>query len=59
MLFLDNMAVIVGFLTLQDKHNIWTLSDNIKFICARYETGQKITDRQMVDFVPISKAASN
>jgi hypothetical protein len=29
------------FLTLQDKHNIRTLSLNIKFICNRCETGIK------------------
>jgi len=35
MLFLDNLAVILGSLTLQDKYNIRTLSENMKFICNR------------------------
>ena len=29
------------FFTLQDKHNIRTLSENVKFICTRCEIGQK------------------
>jgi hypothetical protein len=33
--------VFPTFLTLQDKHNIRTLSLNIKFICTRCETGLK------------------
>ena len=41
LLFLDNLAVTLGFLTLQDKYNIHTLTENIKFICTRCETGQK------------------
>ena len=41
LLFLDNFAVALGFLTLQDKHNIRTLSENIKFICQRCDTGLK------------------
>jgi hypothetical protein len=31
-------AVVLGFLTLQDKHNIHTLSTNIKSICTALET---------------------
>jgi len=41
LLFLDNLAVTLVFLTLQDKYNIRTLTENIKFICTRYKTGQK------------------
>jgi len=37
-LFSDNLAVVLDFLILQDKHNISTLSLNIKLICTRYET---------------------
>ena len=29
-----------GLLTLQDKHNIFTLSEDINLICTRCETGQ-------------------
>jgi hypothetical protein len=43
LLFLDNLAVVFSCLTLQDKHNIRTLSENIKFICKR------------LAFLPISK----
>ena len=32
---------LTSFFTLQDKHNIRTLSLNIKFICTRCETGLK------------------
>jgi hypothetical protein len=35
------LTVFPTFLTLQDKHNILTLSLNIKFICTRCETGLK------------------
>jgi len=41
LLFLDNMAVVLGFLTLIEKHNMHTLFENIKFICSRSETGLK------------------
>ena len=41
-LFSDNLAAVLDILTLQqDKHNIRTLSVNIKFICTCHETGQK------------------
>jgi hypothetical protein len=33
LLSLDNLAAVLGFLTLQDKHNILTLLENIKLIC--------------------------
>jgi hypothetical protein len=33
--------LFLDFLTLQDKHIISTLSENIKFTCTRHETGQK------------------
>ena len=35
------VTVVLGFITLQDKHNIHTLSENIKFICTHCETGWK------------------
>ena len=38
LLFLENLAVVLGFLTFQDKHNISTLSEDIKFICTYCET---------------------
>ena len=34
-------TVVLDFLTLQDKHNIRTLSVNIKFSCTRCETDQE------------------
>ena len=37
-LFSDNLSVVLHFLILHDKHNIRTLSINIKFICTRCET---------------------
>jgi hypothetical protein len=40
-LFCLNLTSFLTFLTLQDKHNIRTLSLNIKFICTRCETGLK------------------
>ena len=39
--FCLNLTSFPTFLTLQDKHNIRTLSVNIKFICTRCETGMK------------------
>jgi hypothetical protein len=46
MLFLDNLAVILGSLTLQDKYNIRTLSENMKFICNRLRNRtEKLTER--------------
>ena len=41
LLSLNNLAVVLGYLILQDKHDIRTLSGNIKLICTRCETGQK------------------
>jgi predicted RNA-binding protein (virulence factor B family) len=38
---LDNLEVVLGFLTLKDKHNICTLSENIIFMCTPCGTGQK------------------
>ena len=35
LLFLENVAVGLGFLTLQDIHNIRTLSEDIQYICTR------------------------
>ena len=43
--FLDNLAVVMGCLTLQDKYNISSLSKTIKFICTHCETGQKISQK--------------
>ena len=40
-LFSDNVAGILNFLILQDRHNIRTLSLNIQLICTRCETGYK------------------
>jgi hypothetical protein len=40
-LFCLNLTSFPTFLTLQNKHNIRTLSLNIKFICTRCETGLK------------------
>ena len=40
-LFLDNLAVVLDFLKRQDKHDIRTLSVNIKLICTRCETDHK------------------
>jgi hypothetical protein len=34
-LFSDNLAGVLDFLLLQDKHNIPTLSLNIKLICGK------------------------
>jgi hypothetical protein len=39
--FSDNLTVILEFLTLQDKHNLRTLSEYIKSILTCWETGQK------------------
>ena len=42
LLFSGNLAVILDFLTLQDKHNIiytYTLSENIKLFCTHCKTG--------------------
>ena len=47
LLFLDNLTVVFSCLTLQDKHNICTLSENIKYICKR------------LAFLPISKTCTN
>jgi hypothetical protein len=39
MLVSDNLAVVVAFLILQDKHNKHTLLLNIKLICNLSKTG--------------------
>ena len=44
-LFSDNLAVVLDLLILQDKHNIRTLSENVKLICTRYETGQNSSSK--------------
>ena len=54
LLFSDNLAVVLDFLTLQDKHNITTLSVDIRFICTRCEKGQKIPPK--AHFHPVCKA---
>jgi hypothetical protein len=41
---LDNLAVVFDFLTLQNKYNIRTLTENIKFICTQCEMRQKISN---------------
>jgi hypothetical protein len=40
-LFSDTLAGVLEFLILQDKHNILTLSLNIKLICTHCKTDQK------------------
>ena len=41
LIFSGKLAVVLDFLTFQDKHNICTLSVNITFIWTRGETGKK------------------
>jgi hypothetical protein len=41
LLFLDKITVVLDYFILQDKHNICTLSENVKFICTRYKAWQK------------------
>ena len=43
--FCLKLTRFLTFFTLQDKHNIRTLSLNIKFICTRCETGWKARQR--------------
>ena len=58
MLFLDNLAVILGSLTLQDKYNIRTLSENMKFICNRLRNRtEKLTER--LAFLLVSNRSFN
>jgi hypothetical protein len=58
--FCINLTSFPTFLTLQDKHNIRTLSLNIKFICTRCETGLKSSPKARysacfyVTLVPVS-----
>jgi hypothetical protein len=54
MLFLHNLDIILDFLTLRDKQNIRTMSENVKFICNRCETGQQISSS-----IRCSKAHTN
>ena len=58
LLFLDTLVVVLDFLTLQDKHNIRTLSDNIKFICNRGEPGERNAGQRLA-FLSVSKAYAN
>jgi hypothetical protein len=44
-LFSGNLAVVLDFLTLQDKHNIHTLLGNMKFIFTRCKFFMHIQDR--------------
>ena len=39
--FSNNLALVLHFFTLQDKHDIHTLSVNIKLICTHCEAGNK------------------
>ena len=48
---------LLTFFTLQDKHNIRTLSLNIKFICTRCETGLKSSPKAR--YSAVSKARTN
>jgi hypothetical protein len=54
MLFLHNLDIILDFLTLRDKQNIRTMSENVKFICNRCQTGQKTSSS-----IRCSKAHTN
>ena len=49
LLFSDNLAVVLNFWTLQDKHNICTLSVDIILIC----------NHQSLAFIPVSKARTD
>jgi hypothetical protein len=51
--FCLNLTSFPTFLTLQDKHNIRTLSLNIKFICTRCETGLKSSRKLFVLLVKL------
>jgi hypothetical protein len=53
----SNLAVVLTFLTLQDKHNMPTLSVIIKSICALCETCQNILAN--TPFLLVSKARNN
>ena len=55
--FCLNLTSFPTFLTLQDKHNIRTLSLNIKYICTRCETGLKSSPKLAI--LPVSKARTN
>ena len=56
-LFSDNLAVVLHLLTLQDKHNIRTLSLNIKLFWTRCEQARKA--RQGLPFLPVSNGRTN
>jgi hypothetical protein len=53
----SNLAVVLAFLTLQDKHNMPILSVIIKSIRALCETGQTISPK--APFLLVSKARNN
>jgi hypothetical protein len=40
--------IAMTHLTLQNKHNICTLSANINFICARFKTGEKSSHKAYI-----------
>lgn len=50
-LFPANLAVVLCCLTLQDKHNITTLSEDIAFICSSCETVFKAQRNKFSDNV--------
>jgi len=54
--FIGNLVVVLDFLILQDKHNIHTLSLNIKFALPAKQTR---TARQRLTFLPVFKVRTN
>jgi hypothetical protein len=55
---LFNLTIVLHFIfTSQYKHNMYTLSINIKFIYALCENGQKISSKDKC--VPVSKVLTN
>ena len=53
--FSDNKAVVLRFLTMQDKYNISTLWESIKFICTRCETGNLTKDSRFILFLKLAQ----
>jgi hypothetical protein len=54
----DNLAVVLYFLVLQDKHHIRKLSVSITVSCTRWETGQKSSPNARFS-ICFSKARTN
>ena len=57
LLFIDNLAVVLSFLTLQDKHNTCTLSENKTLFVFAAKQDRKT--HQRLTFLPVSKAHRN